>query len=186
MISSRTTPRLVAAFFLALACTGPDSTSPASPIADTGPSTFSGPAGSGMSASRGERGHEVPSPARCDPAEKVVASGTFGPDGGVLRIGSSYLSIPPGALSAQVTITGRSLGDGSSTIQFQPEGLRFRRPAGLVLSSDGCRIPPGAAPSVVYLGAAGEVVEDIPASYDHRRRRVAAPIHHFSGYAIAF
>lgn len=186
MIPSRTTLLFGAALLLALACAVPDSTSPSSQTSATGAAVFANPASSGMSAARGERGHEFPSPARCEPAEAVVASGTFGPDGGVLRIGDSYLAIPAGALASRVTITGRSLGDRSSTIEFQPEGLRFRKPAGLVFSSEGCRIPPGVTPSVVYLGATGEVLEDIPASYDHRRRRVAAPIHHFSGYAIAF
>ena len=185
MISSRTTLLLTAAFFLALACGAPDSTSPSSLSRTTGAATISNPA-SGRSDARGEQGHELPTPARCEPAEPVVASGTFGPEGGVLRIGESFLAIPAGALSSRVTITGRALGDRSSTIEFQPEGLRFRKPAGLVFSSNGCRIPPGVTPSVVYLGAGGRVLEDIPASYDHRRRRVAAPIHHFSGYAIAF
>jgi hypothetical protein len=38
----------------------------------------------------------------------------------------------------------------------------------------------------VYLSADGEILEVIPAVYDRRLRTFAAPVNHFSGYAIAF
>ena len=85
-----------------------------------------------------------------------------------------------------VTITATIQGDATSTVQFQPEGLRFRKPAGLALSAEGCLVPDEGAPSIVYLGAEGQVLETIEAIYYPRFKTVAAPIEHFSGYAIAF
>lgn len=183
MSSSRTTLLFVAASLLALACGGVDSTSPSrlAPRAES-----SRPWAGAAEATPDRAAGRYPSPARCEPQAPIVARGDFGPQGGLLKIGQSYLLIPGGALTRRVTITGSTVGDGSSTINFQPEGLHFRKPAGLVISSVGCSIPPGATPSVVYLGPAGDVLETISADYDRRWRRVVAPIQHFSGYAIAF
>lgn len=125
-------------------------------------------------------------PVSCDRRSLVVGSGVFGPSGGTLIVGESRLVIPGGALRDTVTISGSTGGDATSTIRFSPEGLRFRKPAGLTLSGSGCRLPERAEFSVVYLDDEGRILETIAGEYFPRYKVVAAPIEHFSGYAIAF
>ena len=113
-------------------------------------------------------------------------SGEFGPNGGTLWIGSNRLIIPPGALSDRVTISGTIVDDTVAFIQFQPEGLRFKKPAGLVLDATDCNIPDDSVADVVYIDERGNIAERIQAQYSNAWHTVAAPIEHFSGYAIAF
>jgi len=68
----------------------------------------------------------------------------------------------------------------------QPEGLRFRKPAGLALDATGCDISGERAPDIVYLNDRGEIIQRIEATYSNAWHTIAAPIEHFSGYAIAF
>ena len=132
------------------------------------------------------RGDHWPRPADCQTREALASSAEIGPRGGVLRLGGSRLVVPPGALRTSVRITATRRGDASGAVDFQPDGLRFHKPAGLVLSASGCETPPDGEAAVVHLGPQGEILETIAASFDRRRDEVAAPITHFSGYAIAF
>lgn len=126
-----------------------------------------------------------PTIVRCSSSDAVAASGVVGPRGGVLRFGASSLVVPAGALRSTVRISVTPRGD-QAGVDFQPEGLRFQRSARLVLSATGCAVPADGAPAVVYLGADGEILETIAATYDRRWNQVVAPIEHFSGYGIAF
>lgn len=126
------------------------------------------------------------SPVRCRGRQLIQSSGRFGPAGGILAFGNSRLIIPGGALRDTVTISATQLDDGTSTVRFEPHGLRFYKPAGLVLDGSGCDFPDRAVASVVYVDDAGTVLETIDAFYDPHWKAVAAPIVHFSGYAIAF
>lgn len=160
----------------ALACRGNDVAAPVSFNAGTGMRAASGqgtPAGSATVA-------------RCSPRAAAVGSGTFGPQGGTLIVGESRLVIPGGALRDTVTITATVASDSSSRVDFEPHGLRFYKPVGLALDSEGCTLPSDRESAVVYLGPDGEVLETIDAVYFPRFKLVAAPIEHFSGYAIAF
>jgi hypothetical protein len=103
----------------------------------------------------------------------------------VLVVGDNLLIIPPGALTRRVVITGTVVADTVAMIQFEPEGLQFRKPAGLVLDATGCDIDSD-TPDIVYVGEGGQVLERIEARYSNAWRTVAAPIEHFSGYAIAW
>lgn len=125
-------------------------------------------------------------PVSCAPRRVATWRGEFGPAGGTLIFGESRLLIPGGALHDTVTISATPLGDGTSTVKFEPEGLHFYKPVGLVLDGNGCSLPSEGAVSVVYLDDEGNVRETIPALYDPHWKVVAAPIVHFSGYAIAF
>lgn len=126
------------------------------------------------------------SPISCTPHPRIVGSGTFGPSGGTLAVGEARLFIPGGALRDTVTITGTWVGDGTSTVRFSPHGLRFHRAVGLSLSTSGCSVPSEGEASIVYLDDEGAILEQIEAVYMPRFKSVAAPIWHFSGYAIAF
>ena len=140
----------------------------------------------GVSRSQSDNQGPTPKPLICAGRRIVVASGQFGPAGGTLLFGNSRLVIPGGALHNTVTITASAPDPNSSQVIFRPEGLHFFKAAGLVLDATGCQTPQDAAPSVVYLSPSGTVLETIPADYDSHWKLVAAPITHFSGYAIAF
>ena len=112
--------------------------------------------------------------------------GVFGPQGGTLIFGTSRLIIPAGALLDTVTISATIPDGDASRVEFRPQGLQFRKPAGLLLDTSGCSSSDTVAPSVVYLSESGAVLETIPAVYDPHWQTIAAPIEHFSGYAIAF
>ena len=121
----------------------------------------------------------------CSPHGEIVGSGVFGPSGGTLTIGNSRLIIPGGALHDTVTITA-TVGADSASVDFQPEGLQFAKPVGLVLDGSGCVLGNGGDPvNIDYLAPDGTVLETIPAVYDPHWKSVAAPIVHFSRYAIA-
>jgi hypothetical protein len=143
---------------------------------------FSAPRGQGFSGNAANDFHA----ARCTDRQATSSSGVFGPAGGTLIFGESRLIIPGGALTDTVTISATIVDPTTSRVEFQPHGLQFAKPAGLLLSTDGCVLSPDEAPSVVYLNEDGFVLETIDAVYDPHWKTFAAPIHHFSGYAIAF
>lgn len=140
----------------------------------------------GVSRSQSDNQSSTLKPLICSGRRIVVSSGRFGPAGGTLLFGNSRLVIPGGALHDTVTITASAPNPNSSQVIFRPDGLHFFKPAGLVLEATGCQTPQDAAPSVVYLSPSGAILEIIPADYDSHWKLVAAPITHFSGYAIAF
>lgn len=149
---------------------------------------------SSASASKKEyRGHGNPNSqraalVRCEQHPTWTGSAVIGPNGGTLLVGSSRVIVPPGALNKKVFITATMPAGEFITIrfEFQPHGLVFKKPAGLILNASGCDIPSWAAPDIVYLSEAGEILEYIDAYYSNYWHTVAAPIWHFSGYAIAW
>ena len=122
----------------------------------------------------------------CETKWTANASGVFGPQGGTLIFGTSRLIIPGGALRDTVTITATIPDGDNKRVEFQPHGLQFAKPAGLLLDTSGCSMDGQLAPNVVYLSETGVVLETILASYDPHWHTIAAAIWHFSGYAIAF
>ena len=55
-----------------------------------------------------------------------------------------------------------------------------------MLGTSGCATNGQAPDNVVYLDDSGNILETIPAQYSNFWHTVAAPIQHFSVYAIAF
>jgi hypothetical protein len=134
----------------------------------------------------GQYGVSAMTPGRLVACEQRIAaadSALIGPSGGTLRVGNNELVVPPGALTQSVLLRGEVPADTVASIRLFPEGLVFRRPAGLVLDAAGCDNPGGAA-KVLYLDDAGNVLEEIDADYSPSWKRVAAPISHFSRYAL--
>ena len=119
----------------------------------------------------------------CERRDVAADSALIGPAGGTLRVGANELVVPPGALTAAVMVRGEVPEDTVASIRLFPEGLVFRKPAGLVLDTDGCA-DPGDAAKILYLDDAGNVLEEIDAHYSPWWKRVAAPINHFSRYAL--
>ncbi|HEY9229013.1 MAG TPA: hypothetical protein VIP11_20345 [Gemmatimonadaceae bacterium] len=118
----------------------------------------------------------------CTPRDPQYGTATIGPSGGELIVGSHRLVVPAGALTQTVVISGSSPTDANPTIYLEPHGLQFKKPAGLILDASNCTDVPDA----VYINEMGVVSEPIPAIYSTWWRTVAAPIDHFSGYAVAF
>lgn len=119
----------------------------------------------------------------CEQRTAAADSALIGPSGGTLRVGNNELVVPPGALLKPVMLRGEVPPDTIASIRLSPEGLTFRRPAGLVLDVSGCA-DAGVAPKVLYLDDAGNILEEIDAYYTPWWKRVAAPIDHFSRYAL--
>jgi hypothetical protein len=119
----------------------------------------------------------------CERRAAVADSAQIGPSGGTLRVGANELVVPPGALMETVMLRGEVPDDTVASIRLFPDGLVFRKPAGLALDTEGCADPGGAA-KILFLDDAGNVLEEIDAYYSPRWKRVAAPINHFSRYAL--
>lgn len=165
-----------------LACSGDDTSSPLAPPDLS--SRAASPAKLGFAGPRGKSG-KVFKPTVCSTQTVANGSGVFGPGGGTLVFGTSSLIIPGGALRDTVTISAIVVDTTTSRVELLPHGLQFEKPVGLLLDTSGCVINE-TAPTVVYLSESGEILETIPAVYDPHWKTIAAPLNHFSGYAIAF
>lgn len=119
----------------------------------------------------------------CSQREAIADSALIGPSGGTLVVGNNRLIVPAGALTQPVMISGTVPAEPYAAIHFEPQGLQFRKPAGLQLDATGCTLPDGEQ-HVDYVADDGTVLERIDATYSNWWHAVAAPINHFSVYAI--
>lgn len=118
----------------------------------------------------------------CSQRTAIADSALIGPAGGTLVVGNNKLIVPAGALLQPVMISGTVPAEPYAAIHFEPSGLQFRKPAGLVLDGAGCSMTDTV--HVDYVDDDGNVLERIDATYSALWRTVAAPINHFSVYAI--
>lgn len=123
--------------------------------------------------------------AQCTRREALVGSAVFGPSGGTLVMGNNQLIIPAGALTAETLVTATIPEGDVAAIRLEPAGLRFRKPAGLILDVGGCDLSGAAIPNVVYVDEAGAILDFIEAVFSNYWHTIAAPIDHFSQYAVA-
>lgn len=163
----------------AMACAGNDLTSLAGAL--TGPSATT------SQRLPGSRAYLTPATLsnsflRCVTPE-AMGTALIGPTGGELRVGPHRLIIPAGAVPHPVQISGYVPADSTITIWLEPHGMIFRKPVGLQLDASDCE----SVPDVIYVSdAADGAKEYIRAEYSALWKTVAAPLDHFSGYAIAF
>lgn len=125
---------------------------------------------------------------RCENHSTFVGEGEIGANGGQIVVGTSRIIFPPGALTKKTKIkatipAGEHL---TMTFEFEPHGVQFKKPAGLVFDASSCDIPSWSAPDIVYLSATGEILQHIQSYYSNHWHFVAAPIWHFSRYAVAY
>lgn len=132
---------------------------------------------------RGESVNSSGTLVACSQRTAMSDSALIGPAGGTLVVGKNKLIVPAGALLRPVMISGTVPAEPYAAIHFEPSGLQFRKPAGLVLDGAGCTVPDGAV-HVDYVDDDGNVLERIDATYSSLWHTVAAPISHFSVYAI--
>lgn len=114
------------------------------------------------------------------------ASADIGILGGKISFGGNTLIVPPGAILRKTTITATAPGDGHLSAVFQPEGLHFLLPPVLTLNYRQCATPPANGAKIVYLQSLlGGLLEILPTTLDLDQHSIAAPIWHFSVYAVA-
>jgi hypothetical protein len=123
----------------------------------------------------------------CTPLPYDSVTATIGPAGGTIRVGPHQLRIPPGALDGTVTITAVVPSARYNLVRFQPQGLEFDRSAVLAMSYANCGLLNRLLPShIAYTNDALQILELIPGIDLLLEAKVAAPIHHFSNYAVAW
>jgi hypothetical protein len=121
----------------------------------------------------------------CQSHPMVQVSGNIGPAGGTIVVGNARLTIPPGAITQTVHFTATQPGGYNAQVTFEPSGLQFKKPAGLAFDVSGCNVS-SYTPDIVLLNDEGVIVERIPATYSNYWHQVAAPVKHFSTYALAW
>lgn len=123
----------------------------------------------------------------CERQQYALSQQVIGAAGGTLRIGNHLLVIPAGALAQPTLITGEAPADFVSSVRFQPEGLRFLRPATLTLDYSSC---PAARlqilKRVAYTTDSLDILSYLLSRDDLVRMRVSADLQHFSRYAVAW
>jgi hypothetical protein len=130
-------------------------------------------------------GLPLPVPLLCDPLPYASAALRVDSAGGELRIGPHRLTIPPGALAEPTVITGETLGSAAVLVRFSPSGLRFAKPAQLRLSHAHCGPSLLGTGTIVRVDDVLRVLEVLPSQH-LPGREIAAPLDHFSNYAVAW
>jgi hypothetical protein len=161
------------------ACSSTESTAPQQ-AAPSGPSFIELHDGHVVPGSGGDASEVAGQPLACNVPTTLTDSALIGSSGGELDVGPHRLIIPPGALTADTWVSGTVPAGNSIRIDFQPEGLQFKKPAGLILDASTC----ADAPNIVYLNEDGGIEEHIEAIFSNWWHTIAAPIDHFSGYML--
>ena len=122
----------------------------------------------------------------CSPQPYARTTQTIGPQGGILRIGSHSLAIPGNAVQGTVRITAEQIPGNTNSIRFSPEGLKFQKPAVLTMSYSNCALVL-LQKKIVYTDERLNILEVLQSSFDFfQKKKVTAPIDHFSRYAVAY
>jgi len=112
---------------------------------------------------------------------------TVGPAGGVVALGPATLTIPPGALSAVVTIQAKiPAGHWGNYVQFKPDDLVFHQPASLRISYSNCSLVNASQLKVAQVTDALQIIEYVPSANDLDGHTVTGQLQHFSNYAVAW
>lgn len=123
----------------------------------------------------------------CQPQPYAVTTQQVGPAGGTIRVAGHQLVIPAGALGQPVLITAEAPSDFVASVRFQPEGLRFARPATLTLDYSNC--PAGRLQilkRVAYTTDQLDILSFLLSRDDLLAMKVSADLEHFSRYAVAW
>jgi hypothetical protein len=125
---------------------------------------------------------------QCSSLPYASATQTIGSAGGTIRVGPHTLTVPAGALSSPVAITGALVtGRGVNAVQFQPEGLRFQRSASLTMSYANCNLIGLLLPKRIAYVSDGLDILSYLASIDNLfAKQVTGRVDHFSNYAVAW
>jgi len=122
----------------------------------------------------------------CRPLPEAHASAWIGREGGTLEIGPHTFTVPAGALDRPVFIRADAPSGHVNLVQFEPEGLRFERPASLTMSFSNCSLVVRLLPRIAYVDDGLHILSFIPSLADLLSRTVTGDVSHFSGYAVAW
>jgi hypothetical protein len=125
----------------------------------------------------------------CDPLPYASGQQTIGPAGGTLVIGPHTLTVPAGALSAPVLISGEAPVGTVNSVQLRPEGLQFAQghPAKLTLSYANCPLLGSLLPKrIAYTTDLLQILSYVLSVDDLVHRRITGSLEHFSRYAVAW
>jgi len=125
---------------------------------------------------------------QCSSLPYASATQTIGSAGGTISVGPHTLTVPAGALSSPVTITGSLVtGRGVNAVRFQPAGLRFQRSAYLTMSYANCNLLGRLLPKrVAYVGDGLNILWYLLSIDNLFSKRVTGRVDHFSNYAVAW
>jgi hypothetical protein len=121
----------------------------------------------------------------CQEQQYAVTYQTIGSQGGTIKIGKHALVIPKGALRTNVRIKAEQMQGPTNSVRFSPEGLQFQKPATLSLDYKNCQ-DVSSPKAVVYTTEELKILEVLRSLDLLNKETVAAPIDHFSRYAVAF
>lgn len=124
---------------------------------------------------------------QCTPQPYARASKLIGPAGGVLQIGPHTLTIPAGALSGWVQISGDAPVGTVNSVRLFPEGLRFAQPAALTMSYANCNLLGLLLPKrIAYTTDALQILQYLLSLDNLLTKQVTGRLEHFSRYAVAW
>jgi hypothetical protein len=124
---------------------------------------------------------------KCTPLPYATATATIGRLGGVLKVGPHKLTVPPGALTAPVTITAVAPSETVNRVQFTPAGLQFEVPAALTMSYANCNLLGLLLPKrIAYVNGGLDILYYLLSIDNLLAKKVTGKLNHFSSYAIAW
>jgi hypothetical protein len=125
---------------------------------------------------------------KCSNLPYASTTTTIGSGGGTLTAGPHTLVIPPGALAQPTTITMTlPTGLGVNAVQFQPAGLKFRRPAALTMSYANCSLLGKLLPKQIAYATDNLQILYYLLSLDNLLSKyVTGQVNHFSTYVVAW
>jgi len=179
---------LVAATAATVSCadhgiTGPTSRSISAPVLQASATSKKGGGGGGGGGGSGGSGG-VDS---CSTVLVGMIRQTVGPAGGVVALGPARLTIPPGALSAPVTIQAQiPAGYSGNYIQFKPDRVVFQQPASLTISYSNCSLAKVTQLKVAQVSDMLQIIQYVPSTNDLDAHTVTGQLQHFSNYAVAW
>ncbi len=139
---------------------------------------------------RAERGAET-GLVSCAPRASESVTTTIDVKGGTIRVGPHTLRIPAHALERPVAITATAPSDTLDLLQFQPEGLEFRKAADLSIDYSNCQQgTPKRHVRIAYVDDAMNILSYVApgagAPHGPRGHVVIGRLEHFSNYAVAW
>ena len=121
----------------------------------------------------------------CSTQPYAKTTQVVGPLGGIVIVGTHRLVIPAGALKQSITITAEQVPGRVNSVRFSPEGLRFDRPAALLVSYSNCS-PLLLLKRVVYTNELLRILELLLLLHNRSNKTVTGTVRHFSLYAVAW
>jgi hypothetical protein len=125
---------------------------------------------------------------KCSNLPYAQSTATIGPLGGSISAGPHTLTVPPGALTAPVSITMTApTGLGVNAVKFQPEGLQFTAPAVLSMSYSNCSLLGNLLPKrIAYTDDNLNIISYLLSLDNLLGKRVTGKVNHFSDYVVAW